>query len=114
MYSAKEVNLIHPIAGEMTLTGTGSARTTNSRHVEAHIYDRSTGLPTTNVTPMIEVTNQSTGEVSMVESVLMQDVVIGDSDVHFGDNVTVPGRSRLSVSVVLGPGEEVVVDGFLD
>jgi hypothetical protein len=43
----------------------------------------------------------------------MQDVVIGAPDVHFGNNVVVPGGHDLSVRVDVA-GEEVVIDGHLD
>lgn len=114
MYSQAQVDDHHPIAGELALEGVGTDLTSDSRHVEAHIYDRSTGLPITSTIPMIEVTNRSTGQVYIVNPVRMQDVVVGAPDVHFGDNIAIPGASDLTVRVGLGGGEEVVVDGHLN
>jgi len=113
MYSPAEVEQQHPLAGELSLEGVGTELAENSRHVEAHIYDRTTGLPITTVVPTIEVTNRTTGEVYMVNPVRMQDVVTGAPDVHFGDNVSIAGGSEITVRVSLGDGEEVVVSGHL-
>jgi len=113
MYSRTQFDQHHPVVGELALEGEGTPLTSDYRHVEAHIYDRSTGLPTTSVVPRIEVANRTTGQVSIVNPVQMQDVVVGAPDVHFGDNVAIPGGSDLTVTVRLGNGEEVVVDGRL-
>jgi len=113
MFSRAEAEQEHPVVGELTLEGTGSPLADNSRHVEAHIYDRATGLPITSVVPTIEVTNRTTGEVFEVNPVRMQDVVTGAPDVHFGDNISISGGSDITVRVSLGNAEEVVVSGHL-
>jgi len=114
MFSPTQVSNEHPIAGELALEGVGTDLTVDSRHVEAHIYDRVTGLPITSIVPTIEVTNRTSGEVFIVNPVRMQDVVTGAPDVHFGDNIAIPGASDLTVRVRLAEGEEVVVNGHLN
>jgi hypothetical protein len=83
------------------------------RHVEAHIYDRQTGIPLSNVSPTIRVFNRTTGDTIDVPPTLMQDVIIGGPDIHYGNNVAVRGDSDISVQVLV-KDEEVTVDGHLD
>ena len=113
MFTAAEAQAEHPTEGELIIEGTGHALGANVRHVEAHIYDRRTGMPLTNVTPTIVVLNRTTGERTEVASTLMQDVNIGSLDIHYGNNVTIIGDSDLHLSVTVN-GEEVSVDGHLD
>ncbi len=113
MFSAEEVARDHPTVGELEIDGEGSEVALDARHVEAHVYDRDTGLAITDPVPVIEVFDGRTGEVNVIRSVLMQDVVVGETDIHFGDNIVIGGDSSLKITVRLGPGEEVVVDGHL-
>ena len=103
----------HPTEGELILSGPGEPLGPTSRHVEAHIYDRATGLAATDEVPTITLLNRTTGERVEVEPTLMQDVNIGPLDRHFGNNVAVASNSDLSITVVVA-GEEVTVDGHLD
>lgn len=113
MFTAAEAQAEHPTQGELIVEGTGQALGANVRHVEAHIYDRKTGMPLTNVKPTIVVLNRTTGERTEVASTLMQDVNIGALDVHYGNNVAVPGSSDLSLTITIGD-QEVTLDGHLD
>lgn len=113
MFSAAEAHEAHPTEGELIIEGTGRALDTNVRHVEAHIYDRRTGMPLTNVQPTIVVFNRTTGERIEVPSTLMQDVNIGALDIHYGNNVVLQGNSDLSLSITIGD-EVVTLDGHLD
>lgn len=70
-------------------------------------------MPLTNVTPTIVVLNRTTGERTEVASTLMQDVNIGALDLHYGNNVAVPGSSDLSLTITIGD-QEVTIDGHLD
>jgi hypothetical protein len=113
MFTAAEAAKEHPQEGELILAGEGRALGPNVRHVEAHVYDKRTGLPLTSVKPTIVVINQTTGERVDVESTLMQDVNTGAPDVHFGNNVMVAGNSELRLIITVG-NEEVTLDGHLD
>jgi len=113
MFTHAEHQQHHPTEGELILSGEGEPLGPTSRHVEAHIYDRATGLATSDAVPTITMVNRTTGERIEVEPTLMQDVNIGALDRHFGNNVAVPSDSDLSITVVVA-GEEVTVDGHLD
>jgi hypothetical protein len=113
MFTAAQARAQHPIEGELVLDGEGSPVNTNVRHVEAHIYDRSTGLPVTDLVPTIVLINKTTGERVDVPATLMQDVNLGAVDVHYGNNVAVAGQSEVSVTIGIGD-EEVTLSGQID
>ncbi len=114
MYTVEEVAAEQPSIGEMTITGEGTDVARDSRHVEAHIYSRKTGLPVTDPVPAIRVTHGNADNTTTIDSVLMQDVNIGEGDIHFGDNVVLKGQTDLRIEVSLGQGQKVTVDGRLD
>ncbi len=113
MYSEDEMKSMSPTVGEAILNGEGEPTGLGVRHVEAHIYDRSTGLPLSTVKPAIRVFNRTTGEHVDVSPTLMQDVVVGAPDIHYGNNVPVRGNSDITLAITVGD-EEVTVDGHLD
>lgn len=113
MFTSAEAKAEHPTEGELIIDGPGHPLGPDVRHVEAHIYDRTTGLPLTSVRPVIVVLNRTSGELTEVRSTLMQDVNIGAADIHFGNNVPVSGDSDLSLTVTIGD-QEVTLDGHLD
>jgi hypothetical protein len=113
MYTAEEMAAEHPTVGEMVIEGPAEPLGSDVRHVEAHIYDRTTGKPLSNLSPVIVLLNRTTGAHTDIVPTLMQDVNIGPLDIHYGNNVVVPGGSDLSLSIVVG-AEEVSVDGHLD
>ena len=113
MFTGERVRNEHPTVGELVIAGAGNPLGPNVRHVEAHIYDRSTGLPLSNVRPSISVLNRSTGKRTSVPPTLMQDVNSGARDVHYGNNIAVAGDSDLSITVTIGE-QEVTLDGHLD
>ena len=113
MFTREEVATMNPTEGEAILDGEGEPTGLGVRHVEAHIYDRSTGLPLSNQKPSIRVFNRTTGEHVEVSPTLMQDVVVGASDIHYGNNVPVRGHSDISLAITVGD-EAVTVDGHLD
>ena len=114
MFTQEEFDHEHPTVGELALDGEGTPLGEKTRHVEAHVYARSTGLAVTEPEPILEVLRHDTNEVVRIKSVLMQDVAIGAPDIHFGDNVELPDGIDITVRVILGEGEEVVIDGRLD
>ncbi len=113
MMTTTEMQMDHPTEGELIIDGKGNPEGVDVRHVEAHIYDRTTGRALTGLVPRITLTNRTTGETIDVPPTLMQDMNIGPLDLHFGNNVKVTGDSDISVRVVVN-GEEVTVDGHLD
>jgi hypothetical protein len=105
---------MRPTVGEAILDGgVGDPTGLGVRHVEAHVYDRTTGLPLSNIKPSIRVFNRTTGDHVEVPPTLMQDVVVGSPDIHYGNNVPVRGNSDISLEITVGK-EEVTVDGHLD
>ncbi len=113
MFTTDEVASEHPLEGELVLRGPANPVVASARHVEAHVYDRVTGLPMTTVTPSIRLSDLASGAVIDVEPTMMQDVIIGAPDVHFGNNVVVDGDRDIRVAVDVG-GEGVVISGHLD
>ena len=113
MFTHTEMAAMSPTMGEAILDGMGKPTGPGVRHVEAHVYDRSTGLPLSNVTPTIHLYNRTTGDHLLVPPTLMQDVNIGAVDIHYGNNVLVRGDSDLSLVITVGD-EEVTVDAHLD
>jgi hypothetical protein len=112
MFTRAESDASHPTEGELIIAGPGHALGVNVRHVEAHIYDRATGLPLADLHPTIVIENRTTGERIEVSPTLMQDVNIGALDVHYGNNVSVPGDSDLRLTISIGD-EEAIIDGHL-
>ncbi|MEP7047544.1 MAG: hypothetical protein ABI949_12730 [Ilumatobacteraceae bacterium] len=113
MFTAAEAEAAHPTEGELIIRGIGDRVGPNVRHVEAHVYDRATGLPLSNVKPTISLLNLTTGDHIEVESTLMQDVNIGAPDIHYGNNIAVVGNSDVRLTVTIND-EEVTLDGHLD
>lgn len=113
MFTHDEMQSMNPTEGEEIIDGPGDPVGVGVRHVEAHIYDRQTGLPLSDVDAKIRIFNRTTGDDIDVPPTLMQDVVIGRPDIHYGNNVPVRGNSDISVRVTVGD-EEVSVDGHLD
>lgn len=113
MFTKDELAKQHPTEGEVVLHGSAGPVLAYSRHVEAHIYDRATGLPVTSSTPSIVLTDGQTGARTIIDPTLMEDVVIGAPDVHFGNNVVVQSDRDITVTVDVA-GEEVVISGHLD
>jgi len=113
MLTSDQATSQHPTEGELVLHGQGHAVGPDVRHVEAHIYDRSTGRPRADLHPSIVVLNRTTGERTVVPAVLMQDINIGEIDVHYGNNVRVAGNSDVLLTVAIDT-EEVSFEGHLD
>jgi hypothetical protein len=113
MFTQQHAEQHHPIEGELIVDGDGLPVGAEVRHVEAHIYHRSTGLPAVDLDPRLAVLNRTTGERTDVPATLMQDVNIGEADLHYGNNVHIPGGSAVNVTVTVG-NEEVSIDGLLE
>ena len=112
MFTAARNQREHPTVGELVIRGRPGPIRRWSRHVEAHIYSKTTGEVVTDVDPVIEVINRTTGKVIPIDATLMQDVVIGAIDRHFGTNAVVPPKHDFTVVVSIGD-EEASFDGRL-
>ena len=113
MYTPEGLAAEHPTVGEAVLRGPAAPVVPSARHVEAHIYDRKTGLPTTAVTPAITLVDHRSGARMSIDPTLMQDVIIGAADVHFGNNIVVAGDRDITLTVEVG-ADKVVLSGHLD
>ena len=62
-----------------------------NHHVEAHIYDKSSGAVLDGVMPVMTITNQANGASRKIDPVMaMYGVAEGKSDLHYGGNVYLP------------------------
>ena len=112
MFTRTSYEQSHPTVGELVVDGRPTPRPPSSRHTEAHIYSQATGLPVTNVRPRLTLVDHTSGSVRDVDATLMQDVVIGAPDLHFGSNVIIPSGHQFTIVVSIG-AEEVSFDGLL-
>ena len=112
MYSPGRAATVNPTEGEMILHGSMAKIVPGSRHTEAHIYSRTTGLPATDTVPTMIVTDLDAGTTVHPEQTLMQDVVIGSRDIHFGNNVAIARDHDFRITVAIG-NEEVDFHGQL-
>lgn len=112
MYTAAEVAKLHPTVGELVVDGRVTPALPTTRHTEAHVYAKDTGLPLSDVRPRMTLLDRVTGHVTDVDATLMQDVVLGASDRHFGSNVVIKPGHEFTIVVRVGT-EEVSIDGIL-
>ena len=107
MYTPAQASSQHPKSGELMFGGsmTMTSDTTNAspdwHHLEVHIFDKKTGNVVKTVTPIITVTNRTSGQTQPVPLVVMQGIVEGPSDYHYGNNVDLP-KGQYTVTVVIG------------
>jgi hypothetical protein len=107
MYTSAQASAQHPKAGEVMFGGQMvlPPDTTNPspdwRHLEVHVYDKKTGDVVKASNPVITVTNKATGQTQPVPIVVMQGVVEGSGDYHYGNNVNLP-KGEYTVTVVIG------------
>jgi hypothetical protein len=99
---AKEGEVMVPMPGmpmpAMGMTDQGQAV---NRHLEVHLFNKASGAVITDQVPTITITNQATGSSRQVSPVhAMYDVAVGQSDLHFGNNVYLPdGTYTVTVAV---------------
>jgi hypothetical protein len=107
MYTPAQAASQHPKSGEEMFGGTMvmPSDTTNPspdwHHLEVHVFDRKTGDVAKSTSPVISVTNRSTGQLQQVPIVVMQGIVEGPGDYHYGNNVDLP-KGEYTVTVVIG------------
>jgi hypothetical protein len=107
MYTPDQASSQHPKTGEVMFGGTMTmpSDATNIspdwHHLEVHIFDKKTGNVVKTLTPVLEITNDATGETQQIPIVMMQGIVEGPSDYHYGNNVDL-AKGNYTVTVVIG------------
>jgi hypothetical protein len=107
MYTPAQASSQHPKSGEVMFGGqmVMPPDTTNAppewHHLEVHIFDKKTGNVVKTLNPVITVTNKGTGQTQPIPIVVMQGVVEGSGDYHYGNNVNL-SNGQYAVTVVIG------------
>ena len=119
MFTPAQVSSQHPRTGEVMYSGQmvmppgmdpssadmGNMPSMNIppewHHLEAHIYNKTTGDVVKTLTPVITVTNKSTGVTKPIPMVTMQGIVEGPGDFHYGNNIDLP-TGQYTVTVAVG------------
>lgn len=107
MYTPAQASAQHPKTGEVMFGGqmlmppNTSNPSPDWRHLEVHVYDKKSGDVYRSADPVISVTNKSTGQTQLVPIVVMQGVIEGSGDYHYGNNVNLP-NGQYTVTVVIG------------
>jgi hypothetical protein len=107
MYPPAVAARIHPTEGELNIRGTMAPITPDARHFEAHIYSRATGKPVHDARPSITVVDHTAGTTERVRVTIMQDVVVGARDYHYGNNAEMTYGHDFTITVELD-GERAV------
>jgi hypothetical protein len=107
MYTPAQASSQHPKTGEVMFGGsmTMPSDTTNIspdwHHLEVHIFDKKTGSVVKSVNPVLTMKNDTTGQTQQVPIVVMQGIVEGPGDYHYGNNVDLP-KGLYTVTVLVG------------
>jgi hypothetical protein len=107
MYPPAVAARIHPTEGELNIRGTMAPITPTARHFEAHIYSRRTGKPIHGEHPTIQVVDHTAGTSEFVRVTIMQDVIVGARDYHYGNNANMTYGHYFTITVTLH-GERAV------
>lgn len=115
MYTQAQANAQHPTSGEIMLGGAGMpgaggtspgaapSASKDMRHLEVHICASDTGQVVQNASPTITVADQSSGGTAQsIPVAVMEGVGEGVSDLHYGNNLTMPSGDTFLVTVTLG------------
>jgi hypothetical protein len=107
MYPPAVAARIHPEEGELNIRGTMAPITPTARHFEAHVYSLATGKPVHGEHPSITVVDHTAGTSEQVRVTIMQDVIVGARDYHYGNNANMAYGHTFTVTVTLN-GERAV------
>jgi hypothetical protein len=107
MYPPAVAARIHPDEGELNIRGTMAPITPTARHFEAHVYSLATGKPVHGQHPSITVVDHTAGSSEQVQVTIMQDVVVGARDYHYGNNANMAYGHNFTITVKLN-GEQAV------
>jgi hypothetical protein len=114
MWTRAQAAKMHPKTGELILAGAmsgGMPMGDGQRHLEVHIYSRTTGIAVAGAHPAISlrdvsVANAKTVSVPVAE---MEGIAAGPTDLHYGNNVSVVGGQLYLVTVTLD-GERALLE----
>ena len=107
MYAPQVAARLHPTDGELNIRGTMAPITPDARHFEAHIYSLATGMPVHGEHPTITVVDHTAHTSEPVRVTIMQDVVVGARDYHYGNNANMAYGHDFTITVALN-GERAV------
>lgn len=105
MYTQADLKTQHPKSGEVMFGGQmvmppASNPPPDWRHLEVHVFSKTSGDVVRNVSPTIAITNSSTGAIQNVPVTTMQGLAEGPGDFHFGNNVELAhGQYLVTVQV---------------
>ena len=90
MFTTADVATSHPGTGELVVNGKATPTIgVNIRHLEVHIYDRTTGAVIKSEHPQLSLTDLTDGTTMAVDGTEMRDLIIGEIDEHYGSNSSV-------------------------
>ncbi len=107
MYTPAQVSRQLPKTGEvmfggsMTMPPDATNVSPDWHHLEVHVFDKQTGNVIKTANPVLTVKNDATGQTIQVPIVVMQGIVEGPNDIHYGNNVDLP-KGEYTVTVVIG------------
>jgi hypothetical protein len=101
MYPPAVAAKLHPTEGELNIRGTMAPITPIARHFEAHIYSLQTGTPIHGEHPTIMIHDHTEGKSWPVQVTIMQDVVVGARDYHYGNNANMAYGHDFTITVTL-------------
>jgi hypothetical protein len=107
MYPPAVAARLHPTEGELNIRGTMAPITPIARHFEAHVYSLATGKPVHGQHPTITVVDHTNHTTEQVRVTIMQDVVVGARDYHYGNNANMAYGHDFTITVKLN-GETAV------
>ena len=105
MYTPAQVRELHPKSGEVMLRGRmmmAMKMAGSTRHLEVRICLRKNRAVITNAHPTITLMGQKADAMPMnVPVAVMEGIGAGTADLHYGNNVPMPGGHRFTVTVTL-------------
>lgn len=112
MWTPAQVRVKHPRTGEVMLMGSMAGAMSmggSQRHVEVHITSRATGKVVTGARPTISAidTNAKNAMTIKVPVAVMEGVIAGAADLHYGNNVDLVAGHTYKVTITL-KGERAV------
>lgn len=111
MYSKAEAAKLHPTSGEVMASGTmggmsmggdQAGMAMDTRHLEVHVFSRTTGHVITDAKCSITVTSTAAQKSMAMPVAAMYGVVEGPADWHYGNNVSMPPGAYTIAVVVNG------------
>ncbi len=109
MISAAQAKSRHITSGELMVGGSMSGMSSGAmnghmttRHLELHICNRTSGKVVTGAMPTITAAPSSGGTTEYLPVAVMEGVVAGAADLHYGNNVPLRPSTRYTITVRLG------------